>query len=67
MGAFFEVDIVEAQKFQSVWDFRGVAIPLPPEAAYFARDFANVVIRNFIELCQQQAKEKKELKKVTLL
>ena len=57
MGAAFAVGIDEAQKFQRVWNYHGVAIPLPPEAAHFAKDFANVVLRNFIDMCQKEAQE----------
>ena len=57
MSANFMVDVTEAKKFQAVWNFNGVALPLPPEAAHFAKDFANVVLRNFILMCQQQAKD----------
>lgn len=57
MSANFQVDISEAKKFQTIWTFNGVAIPLPPEAAVFAKDFANVVLRNFILMCQQQARD----------
>jgi len=39
-----------------VWTYKGVALPLPPEASSFAADFANVVLRNFVEMMQQQAK-----------
>jgi len=57
MSANFQVDISDAKKFQTIWTFNGVSLPLPPEASFFARDFANVVLKNFILMCQQQARD----------
>jgi hypothetical protein len=51
----FKVELVEAQKFQKIWTQRGLAVLLPPEASQFATDFANVVLNNFIGMCQAQA------------
>ena len=61
MGASFAVDVAEAHNFHKVWTYKGVAIPLPPEAAYLCRDFANVVLKNFIDMCQKQAQEAEKL------
>lgn len=57
MNAVFKVDVVEAQKFQTVWTQNGLAVVLPPAASQFAADFANIVLRNFIAMCQRQAKD----------
>jgi hypothetical protein len=57
MPAMFSVPLQDAQNFQKVWTNRGIAIVLPAEAASMACDFANVVLRNFIAMCQQQAQE----------
>jgi hypothetical protein len=57
MPATFSVPLQDAQNFQKVWTNRGIAIVLPAEAAQFATDFANIVLRNFIAMCQQQAQE----------
>jgi len=58
MGSpLFKVSLEDAQKFQTVWTYKGLAIPLPKEAAQYATDFANIVLRNFIAMCQEQAKE----------
>jgi hypothetical protein len=51
----FKVELIEAQKFQKIWTLNGLAVLLPPEAANFAKDFANVVLNNFIGMCQAQA------------
>ena len=61
MGANFTVSIEEAQAFQTVWNYKGVAVPFPPQAAHFAKDFANVVLRNFVDACQKQAQEAAKL------
>jgi hypothetical protein len=58
MPATFSVPLADAQNFQKVWTNRGIAIVLPAEAAQFATDFANVVLRNFIAMCQEQAQQK---------
>ena len=55
--AIFKVTVEEAKKFQTVWTYHGLAIPLPPEAANYATDFANTVLKSFIEMCKEQAKE----------
>lgn len=55
MSAVFEVKLEEAVKFSKVWNYNGISIILTPEALAFAKDFANVAIRSFIDVCQQQA------------
>jgi ATP-dependent Clp protease adapter protein ClpS len=64
MQAGFKVELAEAQKFQTVWTKNGLAVLLPSDAAQFATDFANIVLRNFIQMCQEQAQQvtKKEKK-----
>lgn len=57
MPAIFNVPLADAQKFQTIWTYKGIALMLPPESAQFACDFANVVLRNFIAMCQQQTQE----------
>jgi hypothetical protein len=61
MGASFAVSVEEAQKFQNIWTKNGLAIPMPPEAAHFAKDFANIVLKNFIDMCQKQSQEAAKL------
>lgn len=51
----FKVERIEAEKFSQIWNKGGVHVILPPEAIDFASDFANVVLRNFIGMCQAQA------------
>jgi hypothetical protein len=53
----YKVERIEAEKFSKVWNRGGISIILTPEAVDFARDFANVVLNNFIQMCQQQALE----------
>jgi hypothetical protein len=40
---------------------------LPPEAAQFATDFSNVVLRNFVEMMQQQAKAQQPVSEKKLI
>lgn len=55
--SIYKVELIEAQKFAQVWNKGGISIILTPEAVEFAKDFANVVLNNFIQMCQQQAIE----------
>jgi Recombination endonuclease VII len=52
----FKVKLEEAVNFSKVWSYNGVSIPITKEEAQYATDFANVVLRNFIDMCQEQAK-----------
>ncbi len=55
--SIFKVEKAEALKFAQVWNKGGVHIILNDEAISFATDFSNVVLRNFIAMCQAQAAE----------
>lgn len=61
MQAKFSVPLSDAQSFQKVWTYKGLSIPLPPEAANFAKDFADIVLKSFIEMAQQHAKQEKKV------
>lgn len=52
----FQVQRVEAQKFAQVWNKGGISMIIPDVALDFATDFANVVLNNFIAMCQANAK-----------
>jgi 4-hydroxyphenylpyruvate dioxygenase-like putative hemolysin len=51
----YKVERVEAEKFAKVWNKGGITIILSAEALDFATDFSNVVLNNFIGMCQAQA------------
>ena len=53
----FQVQRVETENFSKVWNKSGITILLSPESIDFATDFANVVLRNFIQMCQDDAKK----------
>jgi hypothetical protein len=53
----YRVERIEAEKFSKVWNKGGVTIILTPEAIDFARDFANIVLNNFVTMCQAQAQQ----------
>ena len=53
----YKVERIEAEKFSKIWNKNGIAIILTPEAIDFATDFSNIVLNNFIGMCQAQAKE----------
>lgn len=58
----FKVKIDDAKNFAKVWTYKGIAIVLDEQHAQFAADYANVVLRNFIEMqvANFQAKKKAE-------
>lgn len=51
----FKVQRVEAEKFAQVWNKGGIAMIIPDVALDFATDFSNVVLTNFIAMCQANA------------
>ena len=55
--AAFKIELSEAKKFAAIWTANGVAVPLSDTAIQFATDFSNVVLSNFIQMCQQRAAE----------
>ena len=57
----YKVERIEAENFSRVWNKRGIGIILTPEAIDFAVDFSNVVLRNFIEMCQEQFKKQQAI------
>lgn len=59
----FKVNLEEAIKFSKIWTHKGVYIPLSDADCQFATDFSNVVLRNFIQMCQEQAQQEAELNK----
>jgi hypothetical protein len=58
----FKVERKEAENFARVWNKNGITILLTPEAIDFATDFSNVVLNNFIQMCQAEAAKAVEQK-----
>lgn len=56
----FRVTTDEAKKFASVWNYKGLAMPLDDVHHEYAKDFANVVLRSFVEQMIAQTKAAKE-------
>jgi hypothetical protein len=57
----YKVEKTEAQNFSKVWRSKGGLVgTLDDFAVGFATDFANVVLRNFILMCQQQVNNAKQ-------
>lgn len=56
----YKIERTETAKFSHVWNKNGVQIILTPEAIDFATDWANVVLNNFIAMCQMQAQQAAE-------
>lgn len=45
----------EAERFAQVWRYNGVAVMLDKAHCQFATDFANTVLRSFLQMMQAQA------------
>jgi hypothetical protein len=56
----FKVTLDEAKKFSQVWNYKGLAMPLDEVHCEFAKDFANIVLRSFVEQMMANAKAAKE-------
>jgi hypothetical protein len=54
-AATFQVTQEQTKDFASVYRINGIYIPLAPEHIQFATDWSNIVLKNFIEQCQQKA------------
>lgn len=52
-----QVTGADAKKFGQVWTHKGIAIFMDDTHYKFAADFANVVLRSFIEQAQARAAE----------
>jgi hypothetical protein len=68
MQAYPKVEIAAAMGFGKVWHHNGIGIILADSHYKFATDFANVVIRNFIdqtraEIAAEEKKQAEEKKK----
>lgn len=49
------VTVKDAEQFSHVWRHKGVAIPMLDVHLQFAADFANIVLKSFVENAQRQA------------
>lgn len=58
----FKVTLPDAQGFAKVWNYKGIAVPIDEIHAQFACDYANVVLRSFVEMVQANAKKALEEK-----
>lgn len=56
----FKVTVDEAKKFAAVWNYKGLAMPLDDVHHEYAKDFANVVLRSFVEQMMANAKAAKD-------
>jgi hypothetical protein len=52
----FKVMLADAENFSKVWKYNGISLPISSEYCQFATDYANVVLSNFIAMCQEQAR-----------
>lgn len=51
----FKVTIESAKEFSHVWNYKGLAMPLDEVHCEFAKDFANIVLKSFVEQMMAQA------------
>ena len=56
----FKVTVEEAKNFANIWTYKGLAMPIDGVYCEFAKDFANVVLRSFVEQMRANAKAVKE-------
>lgn len=56
----FKITKSEALKFSRVWTYSGIAIPMKDVHIEYATDFANVVLRDFIAMCEQNAAQARQ-------
>jgi hypothetical protein len=73
MLSYPKVEIAAAQGFGKVWHHNGIGIILADSHYKFATDFANVVLRNFIDQTradmekeEREAAEKAKKKEIVL-
>lgn len=56
----YKIDRREAESFARVWTRNGIVIPLNAASIDFAADFANIVLSNFIAMCEQKAQKARQ-------
>jgi hypothetical protein len=49
-----QVKLEEAKKFAQIWNYKGVALIVDDAHCQFAADFANTVLRSFVQQLQMQ-------------
>jgi hypothetical protein len=52
-----QVRIAEAKRFSKAWSHNGVALVIDEPLCRFAADFANVVLKSFVQSFMQQQAE----------
>ena len=72
MLSYPKVEIAAAQGFGKVWHHNGIGIILADSHYKFATDFANVVMRNFIDqtraaMAKEEAAEAEKKKKTEII
>ena len=63
----YTVDIAQVEAFSKVWNAGGILVRLDDISKRFARDFANVVLRSFVEDMKAKALANIEKKKKALI
>jgi hypothetical protein len=59
------VNVSEAKRFSKAWSHKGVALVIDMPLCQFAADFANVVLKSFVQsLIQQQMEAAQPLVKI---
>lgn len=56
----FSVPLSDAQNFAKVWNYKGISVPLDEIHCQFATDYANIVLRSFVDqmVAKSQAAKK---------
>lgn len=61
-----QVSAAEAKSFGKVWTHRGIAIFMDDTHYKFAADFANIVVKNFVEQARRAAAEAAKNKQIVI-
>jgi hypothetical protein len=61
-----QISAAEAKNFGKVWTHKGIVIFMDDTHYQFAADFANIVLRNFIQQAQAQAVEAAKQKQIVI-
>lgn len=61
-----QISPVEAKNFGKVWTHKGIAIFMDDTHYQFAADFANIVLKNFVEQAQRAAVEAAKKKQIVI-
>lgn len=60
------VEVKDTKGFAQQWNYKGVALVLDDYVLQFATDWANIVLKSFVQQCQEAAAAEAAKKKVII-